>query len=52
MPRVVPSDVLKAADQMFPDFVKNPALLPASGPDYLLRLVIFVDLVDRARQNF
>src|SRR2546426_1673887 len=45
MPRVVPSDVVKAADRMFPDMVKSPTAFPGIGPDAVPRLVALADLV-------
>lgn len=45
MPRVVPSDVVKAADRMFPDLVKSPTAFPGIGPDQVPRLTALADLV-------
>jgi hypothetical protein len=46
VPRVVPSDVVKAADAMFPDMVKTPTAFPAVGPDTAARLMVLAELVD------
>ena len=45
MPRVVPSDVVKAADRLFPDMVKAPNAFPGIGPDAVPRLIALADLV-------
>jgi hypothetical protein len=46
MPRVVPSDVVKAADRMFPGMVQAATTFTAIGPDTVPRLMALADLVD------
>src|SRR5580765_598804 len=46
MPRVVPSDVVQAADRMFPDMVTAATTFTAIGPDTVPRLMALADLVD------
>jgi len=46
MPHVVPSDVVRAADRLFADFVAVPTAFPAIGPDTVPRLVALADFVD------
>ena len=45
MPRVVPSDVVKVADRMFPEMVQS-SMFPSVGPDHVPRLVALARLVD------
>ena len=46
MPRVVPSDVVKAADRMFPGMVQAATTFTAVGPDTVPRLMALAHLVD------
>src|SRR5262245_35905705 len=46
MPRVVPSDVVKAADRMFSSMVETPSAKPQIGPETLPGLLAFAALVD------
>jgi hypothetical protein len=46
MPRVVPSDVVKAADRIFAHMVTAPHSFPSVGPDGVPRLMALADLVD------
>src|SRR6266849_791892 len=44
MPRVVPSDVVKAADQMFPEMATSPFAFPNISPNQLPSLAALASL--------
>lgn len=46
MPRVVPSDVVKAIDRMFPNYVRDPRAFPNVGSADLPSLAALVDLIE------
>ena len=46
MPRVVPSDVVKAAERMFPDMVRNPRAFPGVEAHAVPSFAGFASLVD------
>src|SRR5438094_314735 len=46
MPRVVPSDVVKAADRMFPEMAKDPKALPGMDVSHVSNLVALARLVE------
>jgi hypothetical protein len=46
MPRVVPSDVVAAAERMFPDMIAAPNAFPGVAPDQVPRLAALANLAD------
>src|SRR5262249_549509 len=46
MPRVVPSDVVQVADQMFPEMIRNPRSFPNVGADTVPSLAALASLVE------
>ena len=46
MPRIVPSDVVRAIDRMFPQIVGNPAIRPGFDVEVVPRLRAIVSLVE------
>jgi hypothetical protein len=51
VPRVVPSDVVKAADRLFPDMAANAAAFPQMAHDQLPWLAALAELVDAVPQE-